>query len=393
MKNYLVIGNPIEHSLSPKIHNYWFTKHEITANYVKKKVTISDLENVIKKVKNKEINGANITVPFKEKIISYVDKLTEEANQAQSVNTLYLSDNKIIGHNTDIIGFELSLKERQLDFKNNNILILGAGGVTPSIIIALKNLGASKITISNRTKEKAIKLKERFKFIDIIDWGQTINAKTIINTTSLGLNKNDNIKLDFNLIGSGCFFYDLIYNPKETNFLQTAKSQGYKIQNGLMMFVYQAAESFKIWNDIDPKVDNELINLEELDVPLYTPIEEEKGIPSEIKSIMEKFINASGFIICAPEYNGSIPPVLTNIIAWISVIDADNWRFVFNGKIALMATHSGGGGNNLLQSLRIQLNHLGTLVLPRTISINSKTEFNHDSATEKVQQLIDLILD
>ena len=261
MKNYLVIGNPIEHSLSPIIHNYWFTKHEITANYVKKKVTISDLENVIKKVKNKEINGANITVPFKEKIISYVDKLTEEANQAQSVNTLYLSDNKIIGHNTDIIGFELSLKERQLDFKNNNILILGAGGVTPSIIIALKNLGASKITISNRTKEKAIKLKERFKFIDIIDWGQTINAKTIINTTSLGLNKNDNIKLDFNLIGSGCFFYDLIYNPKETNFLQTAKSQGYKIQNGLMMFVYQAAESFKIWNDIDPKVDNELINL------------------------------------------------------------------------------------------------------------------------------------
>ena len=79
-------------------------------------------------------------------------------------------------------------------------------------------------------------------------------------------------------------------------------------------------------------MDNELINLEELDVPLYTPIEEEKGTPSEIKSIMKKFIDAPGFIICAPEYNGSIPPILTNIIAWISVMDGDNWRFVFNNK-------------------------------------------------------------
>ena len=138
-------------------------------------------------------------------------------------------------------------------------------------------------------------------------------------------------------------------------------------------------------------MDNELINLEELDVPLYTPIEEEKKIPSEIKSIMQKFIDAQGFIICAPEYNGSMPPVLTNIIAWISVMDGDNWRFVFNDKIALIATHSGGGGNNLLQSLKIQLNHLGTLVLPRTIVVNSNTEFNYDSATEKVQKLINLI--
>ena len=144
-----------------------------------------------------------------------------------------------------------------------------------------------------------------------------------------------------------------------------------------------------ICNDLN--MDNELINLEELNIPLYTPIEEEKEIPSKLKSIMKMFINAQGFIMCAPEYNGSIPPVLTNIITWISVMDGDNWRFVFNKEIALIATHSGGGGNNLIQSLRIQLNHLGTLVLPRTISVNSKIAFDPDSAAEEVQQLIDLI--
>ena len=137
-------------------------------------------------------------------------------------------------------------------------------------------------------------------------------------------------------------------------------------------------------------VNNELINLEEYNIPLYTPIEQNKSFPVQIESIMKKFIKASGFIICSPEYNGSIPPVLTNIIAWLSVM-GDDWRLVFNGKVGLIATHSGGSGNNLLQSLRIQLNHLGTLVLPRTIIVNSKIKFDINSAKEKVKQLIELL--
>ena len=137
-------------------------------------------------------------------------------------------------------------------------------------------------------------------------------------------------------------------------------------------------------------VNNELINLEEYNIPLYTPIEQNKSIPVPMESIMKKFIKASGFIICSPEYNGSIPPVLTNIISWLSVM-GDDWRLVFNGKVGLIATHSGSGGNNLLQSLRIQLNHLGTLVLPRAIIVNSKIKFDINSAKEKVKQLIELL--
>ena len=134
----------------------------------------------------------------------------------------------------------------------------------------------------------------------------------------------------------------------------------------------------------------ELINLEEYNIPLYTPIEQEKSIPAPIHSLMKKFINAVGFIICAPEYNGSIPPILTNIISWLSIIGKD-WRLVFNGKVGLLATHSGGGGHNLLQSLRIQLNHLGVIVLPRTIIVNNKIEFDIISSKKKIIELSKLI--
>jgi len=137
-------------------------------------------------------------------------------------------------------------------------------------------------------------------------------------------------------------------------------------------------------------VNSELINLEDYDIPLYTPIEQKKTIPKDIQLILKKFINAQGFIFCAPEYNGSIPPILTSMIAWLSVITKE-WRLVFNGKLALIATHSGGGGNNFIQSLKIQLNHLGTIVLPRTIVVNSYTEFDRNKSNVKIEQFINLV--
>ena len=135
---------------------------------------------------------------------------------------------------------------------------------------------------------------------------------------------------------------------------------------------------------------SELINIEEYDIPLYTPIKQKMGTPQSVKELIPKFIDTSGFIICAPEYNGSIPPVLTNLIAWISV-STDKWREVFNGKKALIGTHSGGGGNNFLQSMKIQLGHLGSIVLPRTIVVNSYTKFNENSTKDKIQQLNNLL--
>ena len=259
MKIYSVIGNPIEHSLSPKLHNYWFKENGIEANYEKQSLLDNELEDFVKKIKNREIYGANVTVPFKEKIIPFMDKLTYEASETNSVNTIYLYENTVVGHNTDIFGFYFSIKATNINLKNKNALILGSGGVTPSIIVGLKKLGVEKIIISNRTKDKAIKLKKKFDFLEVIDCGKTKKSNIIINSTSLGLKENDNINLEQNIFDSDSFFYDVIYSPKETNFLKNAKSKGFFVQNGLMMFVYQAAESFKTWHNIEPKIDKNLI--------------------------------------------------------------------------------------------------------------------------------------
>ena len=223
MKKYLVIGNPIEHSLSPKLHNYWIKKNKIDAAYDKKLLNESDIEDIISQVKKENIGGINVTVPFKKTVISFVDELTSEANESQSINTIYKENDKVIGHNTDMAGFELGLRYVNYNVKNKKIFILGAGGVVPSIILALKKMGASKVILSNRTKKKAEDLKKSFSYLEIIDWGETPEFHMIINATSIGLKESDEIKLDYADIGPNKFFYDVIYNPKQTNFLKKAK--------------------------------------------------------------------------------------------------------------------------------------------------------------------------
>ena len=141
------------------------------------------------------------------------------------------------------------------------IFILGAGGVVPSIILALKRSGVAKITLSNRTKKKAENLKKIHSDLEVIDWGQTPDFNMIINATSLGLKNDDQIKLDYADIGPNKLFYDVIYNPGQTNFLLKAKQFGNQIENGKMMFIYQAQLAFKIWHNILPKIDKKLLDL------------------------------------------------------------------------------------------------------------------------------------
>ena len=261
MKKYLVIGNPIEHSLSPKLHNYWIKKNNIDAVYGKKQLKENDINNIISEVRNGKIDGINVTVPFKKSVIPFVDKLSYEANETQSVNTICKENNKIVGHNTDASGFELAIRKTNYDIKDKKVFILGAGGVVPSIILTLKKIGASKITISNRTKKKAEELKKIFSDLEILDWGEIPEFNMIINATILGLKKDDEIKLDYNDIGPNKLFYDVIYNPNQTRFLSKAKQFGNQVENGKMMFVYQAHQAFTLWHKIMPKIDDETIKL------------------------------------------------------------------------------------------------------------------------------------
>ena len=261
MKKYIVIGNPIDHSLSPKLHNYWIKKKKIDAIYQKRQLNEGDLKDIIFEVKKKKISGINVTVPFKKAVIPFLDDLSQEANVTQSVNTIYMQNGKLVGHNTDIAGFELAIKHSKFDIDKKNIFILGAGGVTPSIIYSLKKMNVSKISLSNRTKDKALELKKLFKDINIVEWGKTIDFDMIVNTTSVGLKNEDGIKIDYSTIGSNKFFYDVIYNPRETIFLKRAKLFGNRTENGKMMFIYQAHQAFTLWHKSMPEINDETIKL------------------------------------------------------------------------------------------------------------------------------------
>ena len=166
----------------------------------------------------------------------------------------------MVGHNTDIIGFVEAIKNLNFNITGKKIFILGAGGVVPSIIFALKKMNVSKIVISNRTKKKAEDLKLSFHNLEIIDWGDMVDFDVIINATSLGLNK-ETINLDFSKSGSNKLFYDVIYNPAETNFLKEGKMLGNKTENGKLMFVYQAFAAFKLWHGIEPKINSETLEI------------------------------------------------------------------------------------------------------------------------------------
>ena len=260
MKKFLVIGNPIDHSLSPKLQNWWLKENNIDATYDKIKLEGYEIKNFIQDIKEQKITGCNVTVPFKKTVIPFLDKLSPEAEQTQSVNTITFDNGYVVGHNTDIAGFYTAIKKLNFSIKGKKALILGAGGVVSSIILALKHMHVQEITISNRTRKKAENLRDLFNNLKILEWGNLIDFHIIINATSLGLN-NETINLDFSSLGQDKLFYDVIYNPHETNFLKTGKQLGHKTENGKTMFVYQALEAFKIWHKIEPKVNSDTFKL------------------------------------------------------------------------------------------------------------------------------------
>ena len=222
MKKYLVIGNPINHSLSPKLQNWWLKENNINATYDKIKLEDHEIKNFIQTIKEQKIAGCNVTVPFKKTVIPFLDKLSLEAEQTQSVNTITFEDGDLVGHNTDIAGFDIAIRKLNFSVNGKKVLILGAGGVVPSIIFALQNMNVQEITISNRTKEKAENLKVLFNNIKILEWGNLTDFHMVINATSLGLN-NEKINLNFSSSGNDRLFYDVIYNPHETQFLKMGK--------------------------------------------------------------------------------------------------------------------------------------------------------------------------
>ncbi len=265
-KKYGIIGNPIKHSLSPFLHNYWFEKYEIDANYSIINIKEKDLPNIVEKLKYRDLDGINITLPYKQKIVPYLDQLVNDALITSSVNTVF-ADNKesIVGENTDVFGLQAAyLKEVDNSLKKR-ALVIGAGGVSPSVILALEKSGIKDITAINRTKEKCIFLKKKFVNLKVASWEylkeEIKNYDVIVNATSLGL--KDGQDFDFNFEGTkeDLIYIDTIYNPVETKTLKFLREKNAKVYNGLNMFIYQGQKSFYLWNKINPEIDQKLIEL------------------------------------------------------------------------------------------------------------------------------------
>ena len=208
MKNkkvYAIIGNPIAHSLSPILHNYWFNKYNIEANYSLIDVEDHNLQSVIDKIKSKELHGINVTLPYKQKIIPHLDRLINDARLTNSVNTIYLDNtNTVVGENTDVYGLQAAYLKEIVSENNKKALVIGAGGVSPSVIFSLKKSNIQNISIVNRTHDKSIFLKKKFSFLNIINWKslkeEISNFDIIINATSLGLKNGQEFQFNFDNI-------------------------------------------------------------------------------------------------------------------------------------------------------------------------------------------------
>ena len=261
-KNFLVIGNPIKHSLSPLLHNYWFYKNKMNYVYKKLKINQAGIKKILNKLRKKELYGINVTIPFKKSIIKHLNTLKGDALKTSSVNTVYLNKKKLVGDNTDVYGFSSGVIKK-IKNKIKTAGIIGAGGVTSSIILALIQKGVKRIYITNRTFSKLKIFKKKFKkVIYPVRWDNRYkvfgNVQILINVTSLGMLGKKDLKFDFSIFNKKINVVDIVYNPENTRFLKDASKNGHKTFTGMDMFIYQAQKAFYIWNKKKPKITKDL---------------------------------------------------------------------------------------------------------------------------------------
>ena len=255
-KTFAVIGDPIDHSLSPNIHNSAFHQLNLDYTYIAYRIPKNELDSGIEALKKINIAGFNVTIPHKIDIIKFLDELDESSKLIGASNTVTNENDVLIGYNTDMQGFLEPILQRELDIKNSNILLYGAGGAARAITVAFAKYNAKKITIVNRTHEKGKGLQELGKKLglnskatsleDFDGSGNTYDF--IINSTSIGMN-NENFPINQNLIDENSVVYDIVYKPINTDLIKKAKNVNAIVIYGYEMLLGQAIKSFEIWTE------------------------------------------------------------------------------------------------------------------------------------------------
>lgn len=257
-----LIGYPIKHSLSPWIHETFLEKTNLKGTYSIIEIEERSFAEEIEKLKKRDIDGFNVTVPYKEKIIPFLDEIDPQASAIGAVNTVQNKDGKWIGYNTDGIGYMRSLITKYPELKKDKniaILLLGAGGAAKGILHALVENGYTNITIANRSLDRASELAKANGQIEILplnDAEANLAAYSlIIQTTSVGMKPNaDRSIISLTNVRKGAIVSDIVYQPLVTNFLKEASFHGARIHFGHTMLLYQAQYAFEIWTGIKPEI-------------------------------------------------------------------------------------------------------------------------------------------
>ena len=261
-----VLGNPISHSKSPRMHNYWLKQNKLNGYYIPIKVELEDFEQTIRALVNMGFSGVNVTIPHKLSALKIADESSSTAQYIGAANTLtFTKENKIYADNTDAYGFINNIKCKYPDWnpKKGMSVVLGAGGASRAVIAALLSEGAEKIIVLNRTIEKAEALKKDYDNKITVESWKNINevaasSSNIINTTSLGMNDKTFIAINPKAIPETALVSDLVYTPLETNLLKIAKNRGSRTVDGLGMLIHQGIPGFEAWFGQKPLVTEEL---------------------------------------------------------------------------------------------------------------------------------------
>jgi shikimate dehydrogenase len=259
-----VIGAPIAHSKSPKLHAHWLYKTDLPGHYVPLHIEPSDLEQTLKTLPKLGFVGLNVTVPHKEEVMRYVDVVTDRATLIGAANTLiFRPDGKIKADNTDGFGFIKNLTTGAPDWNPDAglALVLGSGGAARAVIAALLEAGVREILLTNRTRARAENLKDIFgpkvKIIDWIDAGNAIDdAALLVNTTSLGMQGKPELRVPLDGLKRDTVVTDLVYAPLKTGLLSVAEEMGCLTVDGLGMLIHQAAPGFQHWFGVHPPIDD-----------------------------------------------------------------------------------------------------------------------------------------
>ena len=259
---YAVIGDPIDHSLSPNIHNAAFRHLKLDHTYIAYKILAGELSAGVDALKAIKIAGFNVTIPHKIEMMKFLDEMDTTCKVIGAVNTVLNEDGKLKGYNTDMIGFLDPIKKRNLTIKDSQVLLLGAGGAARAIVTAMVKEKAGKITIVNRTLENANKLAEFAKKIggdvDIVSIHEAnkliTDYKFIINSTSIGM-RNEPSHISTENISKDSIVYDIVYQPINTELIKKSKENGATIFYGYDMLLSQAACSFEIWHKTEAPYD------------------------------------------------------------------------------------------------------------------------------------------